>query len=66
MADLYVDHNVARGITNQLRVRGHNVVAARELGLERAKDDAHLLLAAQQGRTFLSHNRQDFEMLHDA
>lgn len=66
MANLYVDHNVAGGITDQLRARSHNVVAARELGLERAKDDAHLLLAAQQGRTLISHNRRDFEMLHDA
>ena len=49
-----------------LRVTGHDVVTARELGLEHASDDEHLLTAAQQVRILVSHNRADFVLLHDA
>ena len=66
MAAYYTDHNVAVGIAHLLRAEGHNVVTARDLGLDHARDDEHLLVAAQQARIFISHNRADFELLHHA
>ena len=66
MADLYVDQNISFDLIALLRGRGHTAVTARDLGLERARDDEHLLVAAERGRTLLTYNRDDFELLHDA
>jgi len=49
-----------------LVVDGHDVVTARDLSGERLPDDAQLLLAVRSKRTFVTHNRADFKMLHDA
>jgi hypothetical protein len=66
MADFYLDHNVADEIAKLLRTRGHEAVAARDLHLERAKDDEQLLTAAQRGWILVTHNQDDFFLLHDA
>ena len=66
MARFQLDHNVSRQIADLLRFRGHDVVTARELGLEDAADDVHLLAAIQDGRIFVTHNRADFVLLHYA
>jgi hypothetical protein len=42
------------------------VVTARELGLEDADDDVHLLVALQDGRILVTHNGDDFILLHRA
>ncbi len=39
---------------------------ATDLGLLRASDGHHLLLAAQAGRIFVTHNGDDFIMIQDA
>ena len=66
MAGFHLDHDVSRYLVAPLRAFGRNVATARELGLEAATDGRQLLAAADAGRTLVSHNRKDFELLHDA
>lgn len=49
-----------------LRIAGHDVVTAVDLGLQRADDDVHLTEAAEAGRILVTYNRDDFILLHRA
>jgi hypothetical protein len=49
-----------------LEVAGHDVLVTRDIGGARWTDDTLLLSAVRNGRIFLTHNRGDFRMLHDA
>jgi hypothetical protein len=49
-----VDHNRSPRLASLLRDRGHDAVHTLELGLERAEDDARLMLAAEEGRVIVS------------
>ena len=49
MADLYADHNIALPLVRLLRNRHHMVITARDIGLDHARDDLHLLTAAERG-----------------
>ena len=49
-----------------LRAFGHYVVATREVRLERAPDGAQVLTAAQRNLILVTHDRDDFTLLHDA
>ena len=57
MASFYPDHDVALRVAVLLREHGHMALTARDIGLERAGDHEHLLMAAQRGwlavRSFL-------------
>lgn len=66
MGRFHLDHNVSRQIAELLRVAGHDVVTARELRLEEADDDVHLLAALRDDRVFVTHNGHDFILLHYA
>jgi hypothetical protein len=66
VADFYTDHDVARKVAELLRAAGQGAVTARDLRLESATDDEQLLVAAQHGRIFATHNESDFILLHDA
>ena len=66
MAALYIDHNVSRETSARLRQYGHAVLETRERGAVRAKDDEQLLIAASENWVLITHNRKDFELLHDA
>jgi hypothetical protein len=66
MARFHLDHNVSNSIAQDLRHRRHDVVTARELGLTSADDDVHLWTAAGDKRIFVTHNREDFRLLHKA
>ena len=66
MASFYTDHDVALQVAVLLRAHGHMALTARAIGLERAGDHEHLLTAAQRGWILVTHNRQDFFLLHDA
>jgi hypothetical protein len=66
LAELYIDSNVALEVAEFLRTAGHIAVTARQLGREGNTDNEHLLVASQDGRIFLTHNEQDFILLHDA
>jgi hypothetical protein len=66
VAHFYLDHNVKLNIASLLRAWGHDATAVREMGQPRAGDEEHLLLAAQRGWILVTHNRDDFRMLHRA
>ena len=66
MATLYTDHNVALRTAHLLRWRGYDVVTARDLHLERASHARQLLTAATYGRILITHNVNDFTLLHEA
>ncbi len=66
VADFYLDHNVSSMLGTLLRRRGHSVVSAREIGQERGDDAEHLFIAAQQQRIVVTHDREDFTLLHRA
>ena len=49
-----IDQNRSPRLASLLRDRGHDAVHTLELGLERAEDDALLMLAAEEGRVIVS------------
>ena len=66
MASLYLDHNVARDVARALRYESHDVRTAREIHTEAAGDDEHLSLSYENSWVFVTHNIQDFRLLHSA
>lgn len=66
MARFHLDHNVSHQIAELLRTRGHDVLTAWDLGLMFADDDVHLWTAADDNRIVVTHNRDDFRLLHKA
>jgi hypothetical protein len=66
MASIYADNDVAVQLAPLLRARGHSVTTALAFGRATALDDEQLLIAAEHGWTLVTHNRKDFELLHDA
>src|SRR3569623_950161 len=66
LAGVYLDHNVSLDIVSPLRFAGHDVVTTRDLHFARQSDDKQLLTAVRAGRIVITHDRQDFTLLHDA
>jgi hypothetical protein len=66
VALLKLDHNVASELAVRLERSGHDVVTTRVTGEPRATDDALLLSSVRTNRLFITHNRDDFRLLHDA
>jgi hypothetical protein len=66
VASFYFDHNVAVQVSQALHSLGHNVTTARDLRLEYAEDDEHLLVASEQNWILVTHDGSDFTLLHDA
>lgn len=66
MARFFLDHNVSHRLAPALRRLGHDVVTARDLGLEGADDDQQLTAATDAARVLVTHNRKDFIALHRA
>lgn len=65
----HLDQDVTREVARWLNAHygdAECAKAATELGLHRAHDGHHLLVAAQAGRIFVTHNREDFIAMHDA
>ena len=63
---LYCDEDVSLDIVDNLRQRDFDVSSARSVGNLHQNDDAQLAFAVAQQRTFLTHNRHDFELRHQA
>jgi predicted nuclease of predicted toxin-antitoxin system len=61
---LYLNHDVSAAAAEALRARGYDVVAAQEVGMERASDEEHLARAAAKGRVLVSFNVRDYPTLH--
>lgn len=66
MPELYADHNISRVTKQLLRAARFAVHDTAGIGGARARDDAQLLIAAERSLVLLTHNRKDFELLHDA
>ena len=66
MARFYLDADVRVEIARILRERGHNADASKELGFEFSHDEEQLLIATRRGSILVTHNRDDFRMLHRA
>lgn len=62
----YFDNDVSAKVANLLAAKGHDVVSARTLDLRSATDAEHLLNVALSNRILVSHNFEDYELLHDA
>jgi hypothetical protein len=65
VARLYLDNDPPLEIA-QLVDSSHDIVTTRQLGRERAHDEEQLLYGAQTGRAVITHNWNDFRMLHAA
>jgi predicted nuclease of predicted toxin-antitoxin system len=64
--ELYLDEDVDILIAQLLRARGFVAATTLEAGNLQATDDQQLAYAAAHGMAFLTHNRADFEALHQA
>jgi hypothetical protein len=61
---LYFDEDVSASIVENLRQRGFDVLSARNAGRLQLDDASQLAFATTEGRAFVTHNRWDFEQLH--
>jgi Domain of unknown function (DUF5615) len=66
VARLYFDHNVSLHLVPALRNQGRDMSVARDLQQTRLTDDAQLLAAVRDSRALVTHDREDFTLLHDA
>lgn len=66
MSAWYFDHNVSQPLADLLCGTGHTVITARDLHLEVAGDERHLVVAAERRTILCTHNVKDFRLLHDA
>ncbi len=62
---LYFDEDVSASIVDNLRQRGFDVSSARDAGRLRLDDASQLAFAAADSRAIVTHNRLDFERLHE-
>ena len=62
---LLLDEHVSRRIAEELRKRGHDVVAADEAGLAQRPDEEVLASAVRDERAVVTANYRDFRVLHE-
>ena len=63
---LFAEHNIPRPTVERLRALGYDIISSRDVAYARANDDEALTFAARDGRVLLTHDIDDFELLHDA
>jgi hypothetical protein len=63
---LYLDENVDRLLIALLRAVGIDVVYSRDVFPSGTSDHLHLLTAAQTRRILVTHDKEDFRLLHFA
>jgi hypothetical protein len=61
----YFDHHVPERFAIDIRRRGFDAVMARDVGNERASDEAHLAWATEHGRVVLTSDFDDYPVLAD-
>lgn len=64
--ELYLDEDVSVLVADLVRARGFRAITTREAGQLHASDADQLTYAVSQQKTFLTHNRADFEALAQA
>lgn len=62
--DLYLDEDVDVLVAQLVKARGFSSLTCRDAGQLRVADAALLAYAVEQKKTLLTHNRADFEALH--
>src|SRR5262245_42618175 len=64
--NLYLDDDSADALLVRLLVGvGHDVEIPRQAGLSGEEDPTHLMHAIRSGRVLLTHNHDDFKLLHE-
>lgn len=66
MADFYWDEGTSIPFAGLMEPLGHDVVIARTFHPQRTSDHVHLATATRLGRILVTHNRDDFLLLHRA
>jgi hypothetical protein len=66
VAHLYFDNDVSHRLIPDLEAAGHTVLTARDRGLAEADDNTQFLAVVRTSRLLVTHNRNDFALLHDA
>lgn len=64
--ELYIDEDVDVLVADLLRARGFDVMTTRDAEHLHATDAEQLAFASSVQRTLLTHNRADFEALHQS
>ncbi|HEY1390502.1 MAG TPA: DUF5615 family PIN-like protein [Ktedonobacterales bacterium] len=64
--ELYIDEDVDVLVADLLRARGFDALTTRDVRRLHATDEEQLAFAASEQRALLTHNRADFEALHQA
>jgi predicted nuclease of predicted toxin-antitoxin system len=63
---LYLDDDSVDGaVIRRLADGGHDVLSPSEAGTARHADPVHLMCAIRTGRILLTHDHEDFTLLHD-
>ena len=66
LMQLYLDDDSIRSVLiRRLIVEGHDVLTPADAGIAGQEDATHLMCAIRTGRALLTHNHDDFELLHD-
>lgn len=63
---LFFDEDISANIVTNLRQRGFDVLSVREATRLTLDDDQQLEYAVEHKRTLFTHNRNDFEILHNS
>lgn len=62
--EMYIDEDVDVLVADLLRARGFDALTTRDARRLHATDEEQLAFAVAEQRAFLTHNRADFETLH--
>ena len=63
---LYLDDDSVRAVLiRRLTAEGHDLLIPIEAGIAGQEDPTHLMFAIRTGRALLTHNYDDFKLLHD-
>jgi hypothetical protein len=63
---IYADADFRGKVIPQIQIQGYDVIYAPELGHGKWNDEEHLVYAATNNRSLLTHNARDFEPLYRA
>jgi Domain of unknown function (DUF5615) len=61
---LLLDEQISAAVAEQLRRRGHDVVAVTEIELHGSDDETVLARAIDDGRALVTNNIRDFRLIH--